>query len=152
MNQIPEYHPPKPATPPVPKDYSSDAIDRMIEFEYSTYLEMSKVTAEKDRVSKREEYDAMYQRLCDEFTAKLPMKDDIKIRLLHKHSTPTNRNYIEHVTPTRYQLYAIERFVQELKQKNYNASHGEEVNYRDNPDKDDYYDYCDCYYNVEIKL
>lgn len=152
MNAIPEYNPPESVKLPEPQDYPPERINIMIEKEYKDYLEGSRIQAETARTTKRKEYDEMYKRLCDKFLDQLPLKEDVQLKVVHVYSEPTNRDCIKHACPTTYQMYAIQHFVNQLKKKNYNAFHREIVEYRNNPDKDDYYDYCDCYYVVEITV
>ena len=125
-----------------------EPIDTIIERDYNSAIEAAK----SRRISCKQTYEKLYNELCSKFLELLPSGKDIKIRVIHERSTPANYEARRRASPTRYQMYAIEQFVYELKQKKYNASHREEVDYRKNPDPDDYYDHCDSYYIVEVKL
>lgn len=126
-------------------------INKMIEEEYERDRDEVKLIADMIRIEKRNEYNTMYDLLYEKFNDALPLNDELKIVVIHESCFPVSRRTIMHATPTRYQLYAIRQFAHELKQKKYNVSHGEEIDYRVNPDKNEYFDYCDAYYIVKIK-
>lgn len=145
MQNIPEFKP-KPIVVIPPK--IPELVEDVIKKEYESTVAL----AESYRKSNREEYDAMYKRLCDEFVSRLPEGQTMKIQVAHVSSCPASESSIKHATPSKYQLLAIEQFAYELRQKKYDVSHGEIVDYRYHLDKDDYYDDCDCYYVVTVNL
>lgn len=149
MDKIP-FHQAVPVIVEEPKP-----IDQIIEEEYQfrlAYLEDLKRAAAEAKISNRKQFDETYDFLCKKFLELLPSGKFMRIELARKSSCPVNYSCIEHTDLKPYQMYAVKQFVYELKQKNYDASHREIVDYRHNTDKDDYYDYCDCYYVVEVKL
>lgn len=142
MQNIPEFKQ-KPTVIIPPK--APEPVEDVIRKEYESTVAL----AESYRKSNQEEYDAMYKRLCEEFVSRLPEGQTMKIQVGHVSSCPFNRSDVKHATPSKYQLLAIEQFAYELRQKKYDVSHKEIVDYTD---KDDYYDYCDCYYVVTVNL
>jgi hypothetical protein len=135
------------------------SIFNVLDEEYDNYMNYveklfkeAPLYAQNQKEMHKNEYDSIYNKLCTDFLQLLPKGENIRIVLKHKSSCPVNRSNIAHVSLTKYEELAVINFVNELKSKNYKVTHGEEVDYRINTDKDDYFDYCDTYYTVCVQI
>lgn len=134
MENIPEFNP-KPVTDPLP---TPESVDDMIEKKYLIEIER----AEAKKISRREEYDKMYKRLCAEFIYKLPEGKRKSITIV------VCGNY--NSRPSTYQLLAIERFVSELRHKRYAVFHRPVMQYAVGPGVPDFS--CGNYSHYEVVI